>query len=156
MSMPFCLQASHSSVPFGTRISCPSTVIVTRSSKRTSGLVDPRAGHDRQESGSASRDGLDGSSVVGARAEANVLFVVVEEILHRGNDVRCRTISQGAERPAQDVVADIEEEGEILLPATSTLDSANCLRQPGSALPTGNTLSARLVGEELAETELDF
>ncbi len=59
----------------------------------------------------------------------------------------------GAERPAEDVVADVEQLVEVLLGALPVLEPAQHLDQPVRALPAGGALAARLVLVELGPAQ---
>src|SRR5674476_961742 len=54
-------------------------------------------------------------------------------------------------QPGGDVVADIEQEVEVVFPAVAGLDPLHDLLQPTGALPARRALPARLPGEELGD-----
>src|SRR3954451_3662746 len=90
-----------------------------------------------------------GHGVEGTAAFGEVLQVLGPEILDRRRDRTGRTVAEGAERAAQDVVADVQQFLQIRFAAVPVLQPAQDLNQPIGALPAGCALSAGLVGVEL-------
>lgn len=64
------------------------------------------------------------------------------EVLERGDDRTCCTISESAERSTHDVVAEIEQLVEILWFALTILKVLERLNQPPGSLAAGCALSA--------------
>src|SRR5215204_4197677 len=115
--MPSCSAARMISVPFGTVTSKPSIVRVTSSST----------------GGSAGRSGARVMSVRSHElglpqprrdAAGDVVLVLAAEVLQRGGDRAGRAVTEGAERPAVDVVADVQQLLEVLLGALAVLQPA--------------------------------
>src|SRR5450759_3245941 len=74
---------------------------------------------------------------------------LLAEVLNRGGDAAGRTIAERAERPEQDVVADVQELVDVVLGALAELESRHDLLEPESALTTRRALAAGLVGVEV-------
>src|SRR5829696_6005651 len=168
--MPISSAARMTRVPFGTCTSKPSTVSVTRAARgwpsapllAVTVIAAPAGSRaERAKSwGSSSRTrsrrhGEEGRrrGVERAAALAEVVDVLVAEVLQRGGDRAGRTVTEGAERPAEDVVADVQQLLEVLLGALAVLQPAQDLHQPEGALPAGRALAARLVRVELGPSQ---
>src|SRR6266511_1916258 len=88
-----------------------------------------------------------------AAAAADVLAELGAEELEGGDDRAGRPVPEGAERAAEDRVADVLEGVHVLLPALPGLEPAQDLAHPVGALAARRALAAGLVGVELGEVE---
>src|SRR5579884_662906 len=90
----------------------------------------------------------------GAAAQPNVLLILTPEVPDAGDDVRGGEVAESAERLAQDVVGDVQHDGQVLLATIPGLDPLHHLSQPSCAFATGGALPARLMTEEFADAKL--
>src|SRR6478735_3453795 len=136
IEMPSCSAARMSSVPFGTEISKPSIVTVTRSSLFSTAVKSVRSNQ---------------SAVLAARATlpAAVREVFVAEVLDRRRHRRGRAVTERAERASQDVVGQVEQRVEIVLRGVAALEAVVDADVPVGALAARCALAARLVLVEL-------
>ena len=82
-----------------------------------------------------------------------MLEVLVAEVGDRALDRAHGTVGQRAERPAEDVVALVEQQVEVALLADSLLELGEGLHQPPGALPARRALAAGLVLVELGPAQ---
>src|SRR3954470_8856908 len=160
---PTCSAARMISVPAGTLTRTPSIVSVTRSVFSTSAvLIWACLGRgfagDTELRGVSSSGSLGGEDRGGDRVEraapfGEVLEVLVAEVLDRAHDRAGGAVAERAERPAQDVVALVQQEVEILGAADALLQVGEGLDQPPGALPARRALAARLVLVELGPSQ---
>src|SRR5256714_4384920 len=79
----------------------------------------------------------------------DVVQVVLLEVLDRGLHRAGRAVAERAERPAEQVVAGVQQGVEVLVGALAGQDPVQHLGHPVVALPAGSALAARLVVVEL-------
>src|SRR5580704_15242329 len=138
--MPSSSAARITRVPFGTRISKPSMVTVTVPCVVSTVIsVPPEEGRGRRVEGTATF--------------LLVLHELVPEVLDARYDRADRAVAQGAERPAEDVVADVEELFQVFLGAVAVFQPFQHLDHPERALPARRALAARLVLVELGPAQ---
>src|SRR4051794_17700909 len=135
MEMPSCSAARMSNVPLGTEISIPSMVTVTRSSLAGACVMSVGSSQDLVR--------------VGRAATVQVSHVLVAEVLDRGRHRAGGAVAEGAERPAEDVVGQVEQRLEILFRALAGLEPVVDADVPVRALAARGALAARLVAVEL-------
>src|SRR3954470_18405603 len=160
---PTCSAARMISVPAGTLTWTPSIVSVTRSVFSTSAvLIWACLGRgfagDTELRGVSSSGSLGGEDRGGDRVEraapfGEVLEVLVAEVLDRAGDRAGGAVAERAERPAQDVVALVQQEFEVLLAADARLQVGESLDQPPRALAARRALAAGLVLVELGPSQ---
>src|SRR5215510_8511900 len=138
--MPITSAARITSVPFGTPISNPSMVTLTVSVVVCTVMKSP---------GPQGR----GGRVEGAAAFLLVLHDLVPEVHDHGGNRRGHGITERAERPADDVVADVEQLVHVLLGALAVLEPLDYPHHPVGALPARRALPAGLVLVELRPAE---
>src|SRR4029450_1846709 len=87
----------------------------------------------------ATSDGLDaeGAAQPGLLLRGQQGDVVVLEVLQRAGDAARRAVTEGAEGAAQDVVAGVDQDVEVLRGAPAVRDPLQDLDQPACALPAG-------------------
>src|SRR5262245_18088678 len=138
------------SVRLGTVISNPSMVTVTPS---VSGATEESSLVCRVTSVPPSRapaaspgipEQRGGRRVERAAAPLLVLEVLVPEVLDRRDDRADRPVGQRAERPAEDVVAHVEQLLQVFLAALAVLEPVQDADHPVRSLPAGRALAARL------------
>src|SRR6266516_7190996 len=113
------------SVPLGTLISIPSMVTVPASVSGATGAGSlvcnvnsvPPSRAPAASPGTPEQRG--GGRVERAAAPLLVLQVLVPEVLDRRGDRGDRTVTQRAERPAEDVVADVQQLLQVFLAAVA-------------------------------------
>src|SRR5919112_3081510 len=137
--VPSCSAARITSVPGGTSSSWPSMVTFTVVGLSGIGLLVGADGHARPREG--------------APAAADVLVELVAEELQGGDDRAGRPVAEGAERAAEDRVADVLEGVHVLGPALAALQPAEDLAHPVGPLPAGGALAAGLMRVELGEVQ---
>src|SRR5215218_10125841 len=160
---PTCSAARMIRVPAGTLTWTPSIVSVTRLVFSTSAVLiwgslrrccagdtEPRA---VSSSGSLGGEDRGGDRVERAAALAQVLEVLVAEVLDRARDRAGGAVAERAERPAQNVVTLVQQELEVLLSADALLQVRESLDQPPGALPARGALAAGLVLVELRPSQ---
>src|SRR5215469_8375307 len=86
-------------------------------------------------------------------ALAQMLDVLVPEVLDRRGNRRLDRVAEGAECTAGDVVADIEQLRQVGLAALTDLQLLEELNDPVAALPARRALAARLVLIKLGPAE---
>src|SRR5829696_5666374 len=136
--MPSCSAARMIRVPLGTLISKPSIVTVTRSS----------AGWSAGRSGArvmSVRSHELGLPQPRRDAAGDVVQVLLPEVLQRAGDRAGRAVTEGAEGPAVDVVAGVQQRVQVLVGARSGQDPAEHLDHPVRPLPARRALAAGLV-----------
>src|SRR6266496_3841674 len=140
---PSSSAARITSVPLGTVISNPSMVTVT----------PPVTGASAPDSFvsvmSLPSEQGGGGRVERAAALLLVLEVLVPEVLDRGGDRADRAVAERTERPAEDVVADVQQLLQVFLAALAVLQPVEHADHPERPLPAGRALAARLVLVEL-------
>src|SRR5690606_30459770 len=78
---------------------------------------------------------------------------LVPEVLDRRRDRRGGAVAQGAERAAEDVLAEVEQLVDVALLAAARLEPLEDLHQPPGALAAGRALAAGLVLVELGPAQ---
>src|SRR3954452_14864600 len=176
IEMPSCSAARMSRVPFGTEISMPSMVTVTRSSLAGASVTrhppppalsgqfgpewPPRIGHsgrkwplDGDDGGGGGRASVRSDQDVGCpertTSSGYVGEVFVPEVLDRGRHAAGRAVAECAEGAAEDVVGEVEQRLEVLLGALAPLQPVVDADVPIRPLAAGRALAARLVLEAL-------
>src|SRR5215813_12703063 len=143
------------SVPLGTMISNPSMVTVTPSVSGATGAgsFDCKVTSVPPSRAPAASPGIPeqrgGRRVERAAAPLLVLEVLIPEVLDRRGDWGDRAVAQRAERPAEDVVADVQQLLQVFLAALAVLQPVQDPDHPERPLPAGRALAARLVLVEL-------
>src|SRR5262249_51973992 len=137
------------SVPRGTVISNPSMLTVTPlvTGATAAGSLVRVIGSSPFPVAGGPEGG--GGRVERAAAALLVLEVFVPEVLDRGDDRGDRAVAQRAERPAEDVVADVEQFLQVFLAALAVLEPLEDADHPERPFPAGRALAARLVLVEL-------
>src|SRR5215831_13456171 len=139
--MPIISAARITRVPLGTAISNPSMVTLTESVVVCTVIT--------KSPGPGGR----GGRVEGAAAFLLMLHDLVPEVLDRGGNRRGHGVTERAECPADDVLADVEQLVQVLLGALAVLDPLDHPHHPVGALPARRALPARLVLVELRPAE---
>src|SRR5689334_18392161 len=138
--MPSISAALITRVFLGTLISKPSMVTVTVPGVVSTVIsVAPEEGR--------------GGRVERAAAFLLVLHELVPEVLDARGDRAGRAVTQGAERPAEDVVADVQELVQVFLGAAAAFQPFEHPDHPERALPARRALAARLVLVELGPAQ---
>src|SRR5947207_2168003 len=88
------------------------------------------------------------SMLFGTAAQAHMLDKFVAEELHTADNRARRRVAQGAKRLASQIIADVEQQIDILLLALAVLQAMQDLRQPVRALAAGRAFAAGLVAVE--------
>src|SRR6516165_7024771 len=127
--IPIISAARITSVPFGTLISNPSMVTLTVSVVVCTVMKSPGPGGG-------------GGRVEGAAALLLVLHYLVLEILDHGHNRRGRGVTERAERPADDVLANVEQLVHVFLATRAVLEPLDRPDHPVSALPARRALAA--------------
>src|SRR5215471_227226 len=140
--MPIISAARITKVPLGTAISNPSMVTLTVSVVVCTVMKSPGPGGG-------------GGRVVGAAAFLLVLHYLVPEVLDHGHNRRGRGVTERAERPANDVLANVEQLVQVFLGTRAVLEPLDRPDHPVGALPARRALAARLVLVELGPAERD-
>src|SRR5947199_6414414 len=91
-----------------------------------------------------------GGRVERAAALLPVRDVLVLEVLHRRCDRAGGAVTERAEGATEDVVARVEQRGDVLRVALALLESLEDLHHPVGAFAARRALAARLVGVELS------
>src|SRR3954471_15323849 len=153
--MPAASAASTRPVPFGTCTSFSSTVMRT-----SSGALSGNHLRDRRV-----RVLIDGSEEVRERrvlaertaAVREVRAELVAELRHAGRDRHRGRVAEHAQALADDPVADVEQDVDVLLRRAAVLDRLEDLHEPARPDAARRALAARLVHVELrdAQRELD-
>src|SRR6185437_3824744 len=160
---PSSSAARMTSVPLGTVISNPSMVTVTPSvtGAAAGSLVCKviyvvslavRCAGGAPASTTASPGAPEhrgGGRVERAAALLLVLEVLVPEVLDRRLDRADRAVAERAERPPEDVVADVQQLLQVFLAALAVFQPVQHPDHPERPLPAGRALAARLVLVEL-------
>src|SRR6516165_10760473 len=83
-----------------------------------------------------------GGRVEGAAAFLLVLHYLVPEVLDHGHNRRGRCVTERAERPADDVLANVEQLVHVFLGTRAVLEPLDRPDHPVSALPARRALAA--------------
>src|SRR5215204_2270030 len=137
---PSCSAARMISVPFGTLSSNPSTVTVTSSSSGWAGRSGASVMSVRSRELGRPQPGRD--------AAGDVVLELRPEVLQGGGDRAGRAVAERAERPAEDVVAGVQQGVQVLGGALAGQDPAQHLDHPVRPLTAGRALAAGLVRVE--------
>src|SRR5260370_30125254 len=171
-AMPSSSAALIPSVPLGTAISKPSMVTVTVPGRGSGAdyslacsVIGPSpfgfaASSSVLSSGASAgqrrrlfpEEG-GGGRVERAAAALQVLDVLVAEILDGRHDGRHRAVGERAERPATDVVTDVEEFRQFVLGAVAAFQPGQHPHHPVRAFAARRALTARFVLVELGPAE---
>src|SRR5579884_4250511 len=152
--MPACSADSTSPVPFGTCTSFPS--IVTRTSSGALNAQLLRDGRvrvlvDRREEVRERRVGAERAAPAG-----EVLPELAAELRHTARDGHRGRVAEHAEALADDAIAHVEQDLEIVLARSAVLDRAQDLHEPARPDTARRALPARLVHVELRDAEREL
>ena len=149
---PTCSAARITRVFLGTETSMPSMVRVTSSDFSGCRLLGLLGGRRHAVTASSA------NTVEAIRSNGQPPWVrwarySSRKYLIEDGDRADRTVGQGAERPAEDVVADVVEHVEVALLPAALLEVGQGLHQPPGALAARRALAARLVLVELGPAQ---
>ena len=95
----------------------------------------------------------DGSWSHFAMSVFDVIFEFLAEEAYTADDRAGSSIAKGAERLSADIIANIDQQIDILLAPLAMLQALQDLGQPVGSLATGRTFSAGLVAIELGHAQ---
>ena len=127
--MPTSSAARITSVPLGTLTSTSSIVSVISST----GAGSLRNGFDRHSAHLLREQGRGGRREGPAGRRVHAGFELLAEVLDRRGDRAGRSVAEGAERAAEDVVAQVEQQVDVAVATLASVETLQGLHQPPRA-----------------------